>query len=728
MSFFSLYRNELRRLALSKLVWAILVFILLGPLFGYSIICFTDASVMNGKYIANPVLAGTLIGSILWAVLAFLESDRIYRTKADVLTDAAVSPVRIVVIRLCALITLSTATTILCALAYLPYTAVKIDMIFDIGLYALSYLILMMPTIWISILLALTFYQITRRIELSGLLYVGMVYFSFSGFVGNDFFSCWLNPLFVDYTYSDGFTNAPTLRIAAYTRITWLALSVGAWVFSLMCVRCYEKRLIGSFLKGLRKIYLPLIAVVSACTGIFLWVTQPFVNHGPYEFYDYIENDSSSSGTSYASNVSYDIIANTSGSVNGTITYVMNNDSDSETQESLWFEPGYTIKSITCNGEEIDFKTLRNDINDQRETLFWLPGGSDMIVDIQYKGMPQLLRCFAPFSWNNVSTPGYFSLNNASTAPIQTSFSITDRAKLKLTLQEQFTPILDHVVLTNHTQNDNHTKTWETTCSGLGFWITACDYGSREFQAAGVTVNLLYSKTYEEIIDKYDISQAITDVMDYCTEHFIPLRFVSNGKLMMVQRNGSGSGNAGDGWVEWDETIFSELNLSDKLKGSSTSETFAHEIIHEWWGGLGVFCDDDGLWSDEGLTVYTTYRLMKEKYGEFYAKQNYIGVWQEAVNAQNRSYYNRHPEMFDKLPENYQAKLNAQAEQTNKYCRMPLMILKAESLVGGEEKMDEILQSIQKKYMNDPDKYTNPFTYQMFLEACGLEAEVLNLE
>jgi aminopeptidase N len=214
--------------------------------------------------------------------------------------------------------------------------------------------------------------------------------------------------------------------------------------------------------------------------------------------------------------------------------------------------------------------------------------------------------------------------------------------------------------------------------------------------------------------------------MNYCTEHLGPLSFVDKGKLIMVQRAssiGGDGGNAGPGWVEWGEFLFSEKNLSDPLKGAGAAEVFAHEIIHEWWGGLGVYSEDDGLWSDEGLDVYTTYRMMKDKYGALYAQQNYVDVWQTAVDVQNRGYYYRHPEMLRKLPAKYQAELKYRAETTNKYCRMPLMILKAEQLVGGEENMDKILQSIQQKY-----KYASPLTYQDFLEACGLKERDLNLE
>lgn len=178
-----------------------------------------------------------------------------------------------------------------------------------------------------------------------------------------------------------------------------------------------------------------------------------------------------------------------------------------------------------------------------------------------------------------------------------------------------------------------------------------------------------------------------------------------------------------EGSVEWSETMFTAENLSDPLKGAGAAEVFAHEIIHQWWG-MGVdFGYDEGIWSNEGLTVYTTYRLMKEKYGELYAQKNYVDVWQANVDKQNRSFYYRHPEYLDLLPEQYRGQLAMEFEEIDRYCRMPLMLLKAEKLVGGEEAMDRILQSIQAEYFWNED-----LTYEAFLNICGLQKEELELE
>ena len=56
---------------------------------------------------------------------------------------------------------------------------------------------------------------------------------------------------------------------------------------------------------------------------------------------------------------------------------------------------------------------------------------------------------------------------------------------------------------------------------------------------------------------------------------------------------------------------------------------------------------------------------------------------------------------------------------------MPLKILKAEQLVGGEEAMDQILNSLFNRELDPMYPY---LTYQEFLDACGLTEEDLSLD
>jgi hypothetical protein len=190
----------------------------------------------------------------------------------------------------------------------------------------------------------------------------------------------------------------------------------------------------------------------------------------------------------------------------------------------------------------------------------------------------------------------------------------------------------------------------------------------------------------------------------------------------------AGGGWAGEGYSEMFDSMLSPETLSDTATGSDGFECSVHEMLHQWWGALGLQMHNDGLWSEEGMTVYSTYRVIKELYGELYAKEKFVDQWEAAVDAQNREFYYRHPEYLEKLPPKYQGNLNLRNGSVNLYFRMPLMIYKAQQLVGGEEKMDEILRNIYENREMYSYYDNHPFTYQDFLNACGLTEEDLKLE
>ena len=56
---------------------------------------------------------------------------------------------------------------------------------------------------------------------------------------------------------------------------------------------------------------------------------------------------------------------------------------------------------------------------------------------------------------------------------------------------------------------------------------------------------------------------------------------------------------------------------------------------------------------------------------------------------------------------------------------MPLKILKAEQLAGGKTAMDQILSRL---FCREPSWEEPYLTYEMFLNACGLTEEDINLE
>ena len=127
-----------------------------------------------------------------------------------------------------------------------------------------------------------------------------------------------------------------------------------------------------------------------------------------------------------------------------------------------------------------------------------------------------------------------------------------------------------------------------------------------------------------------------------------------------------------------------------------------HELVHQWWG-LGNMFDTSGPdspWSAEGLTCYTTYRIVKELYGGDYAREHYVDQWRGEVEDYYLNFYVRRPEYLEALPE-------------------------AERLVGGEAAMDEILYGLFNRELDPMYPY---LTYQEFLDACGLTEEDLTLD
>ena len=152
----------------------------------------------------------------------------------------------------------------------------------------------------------------------------------------------------------------------------------------------------------------------------------------------------------------------------------------------------------------------------------------------------------------------------------------------------------------------------------------------------------------------------------------------------------------------------------------------AHEIIHQWWG-LGVMLEDpeDPYWSSEGITVYTTYRLMKELKGEDYAQENYVDRWEAAVAESQNNFYVRHPEYLDILPEAYAVELAQEARGVMAYQGYALMFHRAAGLLGGEDKLDEVLASLYAS--GGGTELPGYITLNDFLAASGLTKEALGL-
>lgn len=726
----SLYRVELRRLALSKVFWGIAVLCLCAPLLGYSVYtpCVYSGNIMSCIYIANPVLAGTTVGAVLWAVFVIFETSRLHRSGTNVLTDAVASPVSLSAARISAMLTLSVVVAIICSLLYLPFTAVKMEYLFMADFYFKNFLVFMLPTWWISILFAEAFYLLTYKIELAVILYTVTAYFSFSRFAEDDYFMRWINPRVA--AYSDGFVSLWFLRIGAYSRMIWLCIALGIWLLSLLCIRKYHKNLIFSFARGLKKVYIPILAGVTILIGTFMRQSQPFVDHGskdPDIYYSTAVTYAPDAENTSSTHFSVTAMPAT-GEIHATAQYRLLKPYHGESV--LQLNSGYKITGITYGDQDISFRTEINKINGLRLVYFTLPDIYGQKLVIEYEGIPSTANCSSGFQIKYSVDENYITLGGQALFPWIESYAQIGDATMDITIPDNLTPFLNYNRMNQFVDNGDGTKTWTSSCSTYTMNFTAGHYMIDKIYADNLAIDFAYGEAYQTAVNDYDVKTAIADVFNYCGKHYGVLSFSDNQRLLLLQISSMyGGGSAYNGMVQWFENVLAPDTLSDPARGANATDVFIHEMVHNWWGDLGLICEPEDIWTAEGLTVYSTYRIIKEKYGALYAQTYYVDEWQKAVEEQNRDFYNRHPEYFAQLPEKYQAQLNAKNNSINWYRRMPLMILKAESLVGGEEKMDEILSRMYADRQQYSMTYSNTgFTYQDFLDYCGLTEEDLRLE
>ncbi len=722
-----LFPLELGRLLRSRLTWLVMLLTVLGPVVGLYLYQ-SAVSTMNSLYLANPAIAGGIAGGILFGLLAILELDRACRSRVDVLVDAVVSPLTAALTRLSALLTTAVLTTTLTMLVWLPISAGLIGAVFDMVDYVLAYLLFMGLALPLGVLAAASAYQFTRRADLSLVVFAAFCGLSLTVWAEN-WQLCWLNPCV--WALSDDFSNFRIYRSVAYMRLTWLAGLAGVWTLSYLCIRQYGKGALGSLARSIRRAYRPVIAVtLLACSGT-AYAAQPMVdNSNPDQtamtFFEIPYLDGVIC-TGRSAQVFPDVSA---GTVRGKASYSFENSSGQEQKVALGVTPGYTISNVRANGETVPFSV--GDYQEFNEVLLevTLPAEAQIELTMEYGGFPREDQNLSDSQGSTEISGTYLQLENAALSPRLLNVLPDENyypTEMEITLPNAMTAIpfgsSRAEVVAEH---EDGTKTWRWEDIGTGGILYAGDYVREDIQAGGMTIELYYGRKHQDIMTQANAADAVRAVVEYCAAHYGTLYFGSGETLKLIQSRIAGGGYAAGGASLLDESDFTAANLNRAEKGSGDSEVMIHELVHQWWG-LGNMFDipePDSPWSAEGLTVYTTYRIVKELYGEEYARTHYIDQWQQEVDDYYLNFYVRHPEYLEMLPEAERLRISNSLSGMRQYSEMPLKLLKAEQLVGGEDAMDQILYDLFNREIDPMYPY---LTYDEFLSACGLTEEDLNL-
>lgn len=723
-----LFPLELGRLLRSRLTWLIVLLSVVSPALGLVLYKPATAGTMLSMYLANPALTGGVAGGILFGLLTVFELDRANRSRVDILIDAVVSPLSTALVRLCSLAVTALLTLGITMLVWLPISRVLIGSVFDGLDYFLAYLLFMGLAMPLGILAAASAYQFTRRTDLSIVLFAALAALSLTVWAEN-WQLCWLNPCV--WALSDDFSNFRIFRSVAWMRLTWLAALAGVWTLSWLCIRQYGKGIIGSLARSARRIYRPAIAALLLVGSVAAYAEQPIVdNSNPDEtvmsFYE-LEYLDGVVCTSREVDVRPDT---SSGTLSGTSTFRFDNTSGKAQDAAFGVKPGYDILSVRANGENVPYTV--SDYQEYNEALLevTLPAGEEIELVIEYGGYPRENRNTATIQGSTEISSEYICLENAALSP--RLMNVMPDENMYPTTVEITVPGHMTVVPFNSSEaekvseNGDGTATWRYEYNGTGGILYAGDYVCEEIEAGGITIEFYYGRKHQSVMEEAGAADAVKAVVDYCTEHYGSLAFGTGGTLKLIQSRVSGGGYASNGASLLDEADFTAENLGNDSKGAAAGEVMIHELVHQWWGLANMFdtSDSGSPWSAEGLTVYTTYRIVKELYGEDYAREHYVEQWQSSVDDYYLNFYVRNPDYLASLPEAKQPEISNSLAYVRQYCEMPLKILKAEQLVGGEDAMDEILSTLFNRELDPMYPY---LTYQEFLDACDLTEEDLNL-
>ena len=727
MKTLKLFPLELGRLLQSRLTWLIVLLTVLSPAAGLVLYRPATATTMLSLYLANPAMAGGVMGGVLFGALTVYELDRVSRSRADVLMDAAVSPLTMALTRLLALLAAAVGTLTLTMLVWLPVSAGLIGSVFSGVDYALAYGLLMGLALPLSILAAGAAYQFTRRADLSLVLFAAFAALSLTVWA-DDWQLCWLNPCV--WALSDDFSNFRVFRSVAWMRLTWLAALAGVWTVSYLCVRQYGKGLFGSLARGVRRAYRPAIALaLLACSGT-AYAAQPFIDHSNPDltvmsFYEipYAE------GVTFLSRSAQVFPDTAAGTVTGRASYRFENTSGQEQSISFGVNPGYTISNVQVGGADVPFTVSGYQEYNEARLEVTIPAEEQVELTMEYSGFPQ--ESLPTMQGGKELSGDYLCLENSALSPRVMNVLPGENgypAAIEITLPASMTAVpFGSSEAEVVSENDDGTRTWRYEDNGAGGILYAGDYVREDIEAGGMTIQFYYGRKHQAVMEAAGAVDAVKAVVDYCTEHYGKLSFGSGETLKLIQSRVAGGGYATDGASLLDEADFTANNLGDAAKGGGAGEVMIHELVHQWWGLGNMFDTSDSTspWSAEGLTVYTTYRIVKELYGEAYAREHYVDQWQQAVDDYYLDFYVRCPEYLEGLPEGVRLNISNSLSGMRQYCEMPLKILKAEQLVGGEEAMDQILNSL---FIRELDPMYPYLTYQEFLDACGLTEEDLSLD
>jgi hypothetical protein len=694
----------------------------------------SQAPSLSTQVILAPTQTAALLLALFYAVFTIYEFDRVYRSNVACMVEPAADMRAFSITKVLALCLAVAAAVTLAAVLAFGWVIRCLGNDLDIRPYLFSYFGLLLPALLFSVLMAAGLYLLVRRVDVSLLLFGGLYTLSLSG--SRYYLATWVQTSIP--AYSDLFGNALAFRTGLWNRLVWLLASVGLFTLGVLATRRYERGVFRSIRVNARKVALPVFFLVLVLGSSCAYAFEPYFDNSADMQYELISDKKSKVAVmkSMMTNEKNETVRQTqtqldlwidaqNTSLHGKVDYTLENTSGVPQAVQFELNPGLAIRSFRLNGAPAQYEDLHMVQMNAHKMQFTLPADARSTIEIEYQGAVQNNRLLQGTLGMNVIGEDYVYLSGSAVFPFPLVDTGSNSISGQVTLPSHFS------VITQGGQNQRiaddparGTSTWAISAQARSLNVIAGSYQMEKISAGGIQIEFYYHPKHAATVHSIRAAQVIQEAIDYFTAQFGPLDY-KDVPLKIVETSVQMMGGIASGNISLiGESILQagSFDARKDLNGATAGvEVLVHEICHQWWG-IGVRIPNliGGTWSAEGLTVYSTYRFLKDKYGTEFAQEEIAQKWEKNVATLNRSFYYRHPEYLDVIPSTYLFDILGTNNSITIYDKMALMIQKAETILGTET-FDKDLAKMYRRYKDG-------LTFDDFLHTCGLTEEEISVE
>ena len=695
----------------------------------------------SDAFILNAAQSSAFLGAFLFTVFSLAQFHRDYKNHTDVIVLTGTDPVAHQVRRTLSLICVAIVTTLVISIFALPFGIAKTGDYFQFATFLTAWYLIFLSTLIFTVLLSSGVYMLTKRFEASFLIMAVLIFLSIQL---ESMYST--NPSYLFYwvqttaeNFSDLITNQFQIDMLLWNRLFCLLVSLGVWALGLCSFRRYGRGLFGSFFVNLRRVWIPALLIAALSLSCVSYAFEPvFDDSKPVDF-----SGMMSTGTGISTTVSsmpeaansnltlmeksFDLdIGDGNRNLSGVANYKLKNETGEAQSLPVMLNTGLSISKVSINGQAGN--AIRGETG-ERSTGNWrieLPAAAEYEIELQYSGQMRNDNTILQRAQYGIAD-GFVWLPTLGVSP-SLDINVSDDSVFTgtLSLDENLEPVFTKGRPIKGATTDGRTE-WQFTGSAgsQGINVFAAEYMTRTFEAGGLNIELKYFKQHDKSITDMDAVNVIKATIDYFTQAYGPLIYDKSLTMLELPAYASG-GFASGNMSAMDETSYDAEGYlpAESLTPDSGGgiDVLVHEIAHQWWG-LATMPIQDGVsnWSAEGITCYSTYCFMKEYFGEEYAQERFVNVWNSGLSTYQNAFYIQHPEYLAKLSDADASRILGSFNSINLYDIMSMMMLKGEEALGGTAAFQEKLSELYRTHLGQP------ITYDDFLSVTGLTKEGIDL-